>query len=380
MNLLPEKPIKYDTAQKVSKERILKDYELLQQFRPMQQVLQALPYFALILNEYRQIIVSNQKFLKDHVRSQVKHLFGKRPGEIFKCEHVDKEGVECGTSEKCAYCGIYNAINESRVKNKPVSTYCSITSRKTGVLIAYDFDVKCVPLYINNQIFYFLTLIDIGHEKRKNAIERIFFHDVINLVGNLKGVLSVLADDDYRIDRSEYMEIFSSITDQLYEEIVSQRDLSAAESKNLIVSEQEVKSLDIVNSAIENTMFIENRIKCRISVGKDSTDFSLRTDPVLLKRIMINMVKNAIEASHDGSDVIIGCNRKKGNAHFYVHNDSYIPEDIQKQIFQRSFSTKEVNRGLGTYSMRLIGENYLKGKVYFNTDKIKGTTFSIDLP
>ena len=380
MNLLPEKPVKYDISHKVSKERILKDYELLEQFRPMQQVLQALPYFALILNEYRQIIVSNQKFLKDHVRSQVKHLFGKRPGEIFKCEHIDKDGADCGMGEKCAFCGIYNAINESRIKNEPVSTHCSITSRKSGTLVAYDFDVKCVPLHINNQIFYFLTLIDIGHEKRKNAIERIFFHDVINLIGNLKGIISILADNDYRIDRAEYMEILSSITEQLNEEIVSQRDLSAAESKNLIVSIQEISSLDIVNSVIENTMFIDNRKKCRISVGRDSKDFLLSTDPVLLKRILINMMKNALEASHNGSDVIIGCTRKSGKSHFYVHNDTYIPEDIQKQIFQRSFSTKEINRGLGTYSMRLIGENYLKGEVYFTSDKVKGTTFSIDLP
>ena len=63
-----------------------------------------------------------------------------------------------------------------------------------------------------------------------------------------------------------------------------------------------------------------------------------------------------------------------------MHNNNYIPEDIQMQIFHRSFSTKESGRGLGTYSMRLVGENYLKGKVYFTSDKLKGTTFLIDLP
>jgi hypothetical protein len=380
MNLQPEKSVKYDTVQGVSKERIIKDYEILKQFQPMQQVLQALPYFALILNEYRQIIVSNQKFLKDYVKSQVKYLFGRRPGEIFQCEHVDREGAECGTSESCAYCGVFNAIKESRARNKPVTRDCRITSRKSGTLVAYDFNVKCVPLKIDGQVFYFLTLIDISHEKRKNAIERIFFHDVINLVGNLKGIVNVLTDDDYLEERGEYMEILSSIAEQLAEEIISQRDLSAAESKNLVVNVQEVNSLELVNSIIENTMFIENKKRCKISVGYDSTDFSFRTDPVLLKRIMVNMMKNALEASQPDSNVIIGCNKKNDKAHFYVHNDNYIPADIRKQIFQRSFSTKEINRGLGTYSMRLIGENYLKGKVYFTSDKLKGTTFSIDLP
>mgnify|MGYP006293419399 CR=1 len=34
-------------------------------------------------------------------------------------------------------------------------------------------------------------------------------------------------------------------------------------------------------------------------------------------------------------------------------------------LFKRSFSTKGVGRGIGTYSMKLFGEKYLKGKVDF---------------
>lgn len=54
--------------------------------------------------------------------------------------------------------------------------------------------------------------------------------------------------------------------------------------------------------------------------------------------------------------------------------------EVQAQVFQRSFSTKGNDRGLGTYSMKLFGENYLKGKVYFQSDADKGTTFFLALP
>jgi sensor histidine kinase regulating citrate/malate metabolism len=57
-----------------------------------------------------------------------------------------------------------------------------------------------------------------------------------------------------------------------------------------------------------------------------------------------------------------------------------IPEDVRLQIFQRSFSTKGSGRGLGTYSMKLFGENYLHGRVYFRTNEKQGTTFTIELP
>ena len=70
---------------------------------------------------------------------------------------------------------------------------------------------------------------------------------------------------------------------------------------------------------------------------------------------------------------------KNGKAVFSVNNPGVIPDDVGLQIFQRSFSTKGHGRGLGTYSMKLFGENYLNGKVYFQSDDKKGTTFTIEL-
>jgi signal transduction histidine kinase len=64
-----------------------------------------------------------------------------------------------------------------------------------------------------------------------------------------------------------------------------------------------------------------------------------------------------------------------------VHNPAAIPEAIQKRIFQRSFSTKAARgRGLGTYAMKLFGENLLRGDVGFESGPATGTTFWILLP
>jgi sensor histidine kinase regulating citrate/malate metabolism len=50
------------------------------------------------------------------------------------------------------------------------------------------------------------------------------------------------------------------------------------------------------------------------------------------------------------------------------------------QIFQRSFSTKGAGRGLGTYSIKLLGERYLHGTVSFASSAEQGTIFQISLP
>jgi len=109
-------------------------------------------------------------------------------------------------------------------------------------------------------------------------------------------------------------------------------------------------------------------------------DLCVMTDPVLVKRVAINMVKNACEASVEGQKVKIGFSRTSDSVVIKVHNESSIPEEVSSSIFKRSFSTKGEGRGLGTYSMRLLTERYLQGKIYFTSNKKSGTTFYAELP
>jgi signal transduction histidine kinase len=57
-----------------------------------------------------------------------------------------------------------------------------------------------------------------------------------------------------------------------------------------------------------------------------------------------------------------------------------MPSSVQRQVFNRSFSTKGAGRGLGTYSVKLLTERYLKGKAGFTSSEADGTTFFVILP
>jgi signal transduction histidine kinase len=87
------------------------------------------------------------------------------------------------------------------------------------------------------------------------------------------------------------------------------------------------------------------------------------------------MVKNALEACSPGETVTVGCHKVYDYVRFWVHNRKHIPQKIQLQIFQRSFSTKGSGRGLGTYSMKLLSENFLQGRVSFESTAKDGTIF-----
>ena len=76
----------------------------------------------------------------------------------------------------------------------------------------------------------------------------------------------------------------------------------------------------------------------------------------------------------------VGCRVGTAGVCFSVHNPSVMPRTVQLQIFERSFSTKGTGRGLGTYSMKLLSERYLGGRVWFSSSKGEGTTFYAEYP
>ncbi len=89
-------------------------------------------------------------------------------------------------------------------------------------------------------------------------------------------------------------------------------------------------------------------------------------DRQLLQRVLGNILKNALEATSPGGTVTLACLETFDAMFFLANNSEVIPQEVQLQIFQRSFSTKgEADRGIGTYSMKLFGERYLGGMVDF---------------
>jgi len=101
---------------------------------------------------------------------------------------------------------------------------------------------------------------------------------------------------------------------------------------------------------------------------------------VLLGRILGNMVKNALEAVPEGAAVTLDGGRTAGSVWFSVQNPGVIPPEHLPRVFRRSFSTKGPGRGVGTWSMRILAESYLRGRVTVASDAARGTVFTLILP
>jgi signal transduction histidine kinase len=118
----------------------------------------------------------------------------------------------------------------------------------------------------------------------------------------------------------------------------------------------------------------------QVRVAPLSVEAVFETDARLLGRVLGNLVKNALEAAGVGATVTLGCDQGPDGLLFSVHNPECMPPEVQLQIFNRSFTTKGAGRGLGTYSVKLLAEKCLRGRVHFTSLPEQGTTFFVLLP
>ena len=153
-----------------------------------------------------------------------------------------------------------------------------------------------------------------------------------------------------------------------------------AENNELVVRPTKVNALALLRQVTD--LYAEHKVtKDRhIRVDRHAKSIEIISDAVLLGRVIGNMTRNALEASPPGADVTLGCKVVEKDIQFWVHNSTFMPRDVQLQVFQRSFSTKGHDRGLGTYSIKLLSERYLHGSVSFTTSRKEGTTFRARYP
>lgn len=369
---------KYASPERSSNEEIKNSNLGLEKIEYLNDIFCSLSYIFCILNENRQIVFSNDILLKKLGISSHEVILGKRFGEAINCRYSSDEEAGCGTSEHCRYCGAVNTMLESQKTEKKSSGECRIRTLTEGIENFLDIEVTSTPFLHEGKTYLIFSLIDISDRKRKAMIEKIFYHDVMNVAGGLRGFFDV-CDSISEEDRKYYIRMGASLSQQIIDEISSQRLLTQAENKEHVVEIIPIESLGLIQQLANDLQFIEAAKGKKIVVNENSVTEIVNTDPVLLRRVLTNMIKNALEASKTGEIVTISAEKLDQKTKFSVHNPKFMPRDIEMQVFMRSFSTKGTQRGLGTYSMKILGEKLLGGTVNFSTSEAEGTTFYIIL-
>ena len=116
--------------------------------------------------------------------------------------------------------------------------------------------------------------------------------------------------------------------------------------------------------------------------AKGFEEVEVNADREQLSRAIINLIKNGIQAIPDNriGEIKIWLKRKKDKAIIAVQDDgSGIAVELRDKLFTPSFTTKTSGMGLGLAIVKNIVENF-SGKIWFETELDKGTTFFLEIP
>lgn len=232
-----------------------------------------------------------------------------------------------------------------------------------------------------------LSVQDITEIKCKELLQNLFMHDLANRVTEVIANSELLTQickkgesDSEKLNR--WSENIKMISKELGLEISAQQAIASMELNKMEAQPEKVESLNEIQNLASHFYPLVKLNEISLNICATSKDLIVYTDPVLLRRVLTNLVKNAIEASQPGDDVTLGCRLKKnsGMVEFWIHNPGFINKDHQEHLFKPYFSTKESTRGLGTYSIKFLTEFFLKGTVDYQTSEQEGTCFRVAYP
>ena len=336
-------------------------------------LLDAVPNPLLIINQAWQVVYANPAVRALVDKGGATRVKGLSAGEAFHCVHSRHGLQEAGNNACCRICGVARVLSIA-LKGEAASEDCHLACELTGTAANLDLRVWATPLEFHGEKFSLLSLVDISDKFRREMLEKICFHDLLNTLSSIRGFLSIIKNETIE-DHDEICDLLERTTQNSIDEIMAIRLLDSVAHKDLQVQPEALESLafmELMVKTIQRHPAADG--KHLIVAASDSRPF--RTDPRLLRRVISNMTINALEATPAGGTVTLGCSADTTTMRLWVHNDGLIAHDVRAQIFRKTSSTKGSGRGIGTYSIKLLSEA-LGGEVYFTSTESEGTVFSL---
>ncbi|MGE4319715.1 MAG: sensor histidine kinase [Deferribacterales bacterium] len=341
-------------------------------------MLNALPFSAALLNNEYRLIYGNEALMAQTNITDPGSVTDSRPGNFFKCINTEG-GLKCGSTNKCCDCAL-NRFLETYEQVKEETAECRIISKTDTSIMPLDLRIHLKPINVSHSNHLLLILENISEIKQKELLNKTFLHDVLNTAGGLTSLLEYIKMSGTEEDFPTYLNLIIKQSSYLVEEIKSHKHLLNKDTANSLEHEKYFISTEILNTAVDIIRYYAAINNTSIEMVPDSDDVVLHCNCTMLRRVLVNLFKNAVEAAGKDEVIKAGCRLIEDKAVFFIKNDAVMDEMSRNAVFNKIYSSKEFGNGLGTQSIKLITEKYLFGTVHFESDEETGTIFYISVP
>lgn len=340
---------------------------------------EAMPDLAMILDMNRQLVFANKNLVRYLDIEDGLMPLGERLGNLLSCIHSEEIPNGCGTTKACRFCGIVNAILECQETGKPIVKEARVTTVSETESHSYDLKVKASPLEYAGRKYTIICINDISEKKLNQVYKNGRYNEMYDHAATLNSMVNSINKELLDAEDKSKLESVEKVNQELIFDLYSQKLMTEAEEGKLNKTINVCNSLSILKSVEQHFLYNEVSKGKKLFLDPFTHAVRFKSDENLISRVLISLVTNGMEAVPQDGIVSIGARISDKEVKFWVKTPKGLTEEEKLQIFQRSFSTKGVGRGLGTYLTKLIVTKYLKGTVYFTT-LIKENTFFVNIP
>ena len=263
-----------------------------------------------------------------------------------------------------------------------------------------SFDVYSSPLAIDGNRGQIVTLVDATEAaesertlRRSESLAAVgqattqVAHEIRNPLGSIRLGVSMLRDsvnDQEALNTIELVERGIKHLNKLVVDVTQYSRQKELERSSVDLHESLERSIDLVNDKIaEKNANVEREFADRAIVGQ--------WDAHQLRQVFVNVIANAIDASHENASVRIstelvttdgnsdGQPRRPYARIRIVDEGKGMDKATRDRIFEPFYSTKKRGTGLGLAIVKQIVELH-GGKINVASEPGKGSEFRIDLP
>ncbi len=251
----------------------------------------------------------------------------------------------------------------------------------------FDVEIMASPYFLNDNIYALIHIHDIKERKEAEKLliqsEKLsmlgeisagIVHEIRNPLTSLKGFIQLMKLDDNR--NPKYIKIMEDELERV--QTIANDLLKYSKPQDEIYSEVNLVSvIDDVIFLLETELF---KKQVQVEFTHELPSVFVNGSESQLKQVLLNLLKNALDASQENKKIFISVDTHNGNVLIKIKDQGY---GIQKEEIEKMgtsfFTTKEKGTGLGLMVSYNIIKNH-KGIVEVKSEVGIGTTFFITIP
>jgi PAS domain S-box-containing protein len=252
-------------------------------------------------------------------------------------------------------------------------------------------EIKVAHVTIGKQSYLQWVLRDISERKRLAVMQEdlmtMVYHDIRSPLANVLSSLDILAHQLENTDDPSVKTILSVAhrsSERIMRLVNSLLDIRKIEAGNPILYSDMDSPMQIIEDALDvcRPLATSKKITFEIVTPKILSDVPVDRD--MIRRVVINLIENAIKFSSSNKKIIIGLKQEIDAVVFYIEdNGPGIPEDQLDTVFNKftRLKTAHTTRGFG------LGLAFCKlaidahgGKIWVESVIGRGTRFLFSIP